>query len=111
MQKLGAVVCALIIGCGGGSKKPTTTTTANNNPAPTPSPAAEPSAPTPEAKPAPAAPKSLYERLGKTDAITAVVNEFVARTTQNELIKDRFFNVDADNLKKLLVEFVCLATG
>src|SRR5439155_11565322 len=55
--------------------------------------------------------KSLYERLGGTPAITAVVDEFVARDVADPRINNRFFNVDADNLKKLLVQFVCMATG
>jgi hemoglobin len=62
--------------------------------------------PAPEAKA-----KSLYDRLGGKDAITAVVEEFVGRTTTDPRIKFRFFNVDATNLKKQLVDFVCLATG
>lgn len=60
---------------------------------------------------APAAPKSLYDRLGGLPAITAVVDEFVNRTTTDPRIKDRFFNTDAVNLKRLLTEFVCMATG
>ena len=59
--------------------------------------------PAPAPAPAPAE-KSLYERLGGKPAIEAVVNEFVTRTTTDPRIKERFFNVDADNLKKLLVE-------
>jgi hemoglobin len=77
-----------------------------------------PSAPAPETpapkeppRPEPAAPRSLFDRLGGQPAITAVVGEFVARTTTDPRIKERFFNTDADNLKRLLVEFVCQATG
>jgi hemoglobin len=72
-----------------------------------------PEAPAPKAtpKPEPAAPKSLFDRLGGEPAITAVVTEFVGRTTTDPRIKERFFNTDADNLKRLLVEFVCQATG
>jgi hemoglobin len=110
MNKLGALACVLFLGCGGGSKKPTTTPTAGNETAPAATPAAEPMPPAPEpAKPAPA--KSLYERLGKKEAITAVVHEFVVRTTSDESIKDRFFNVDGARLETLLVEFVCKAAG
>lgn len=98
-------VVALLAACGGSSKKP--------EPAPAPvvtpdvaaTPTAEP------AKPAPAAPKSLFDRLGGLPAITLVVEEFVTRSTTDDRIKERFFNTDATNLKKLLVEFVCLATG
>lgn len=66
--------------------------------------------PTPTTKPA-AGTKSLYDRLGGEPAITAVVEEFVAKTTTDPRIKERFFNVDATNLKKLLVQFVCVAAG
>jgi hemoglobin len=59
----------------------------------------------------PAAPASLYVRLGGLDAITAVVDDFVGRTTTDPRIKDRFFNTDAVHLKKMLVEMVCMATG
>ena len=44
-------------------------------------------------------------------AITAVVDEFVARTPTDKRIKERFFNVDAVAPQELLVEFVCIATG
>src|SRR5262249_45705387 len=74
-------------------------------------PAAETPAPKATPKPEPVAPKSLFDRLGGEPAITAVVAEFVGRTTSDARIKERFFNTDADNLKRLLVEFVCQATG
>lgn len=111
MRIQGLLACALIVGCGGSPKKAAT-------PTPTPTPTGE--APTPEPavgeKPAPmpapeAKAKSLYDRLGGKDAITAVVEEFVARTTTDARIKFRFINVDATNLKKQLVDFVCVATG
>jgi hemoglobin len=109
MKIHGLLACALVAGCG--SKKPT--------PAPTPMPTPDTTAtaPTPEnavsekPTPMPEKPKSLYDRLGGLPAITAVVDEFVARTTSDPRIKERFFNTDADNLKKLLVQFVCMATG
>ena len=65
----------------------------------------------PEPPPPPPAPRSLYERLGGLDAITAVTSEFVNRSTTDKRIKERFFNTDATNLKRLLAEFVCGATG
>jgi hemoglobin len=75
----------------------------------------EPPAPT---APAPAAggdaapgKKVLFERLGGKPAIEAVVEEFVGRTTTDPRIKHRFHNTDAAELKRLLVEFVCVATG
>jgi hemoglobin len=113
MKKPGALACVLIIGCGGGSKKPTPTPpTGGGGPdtsSPTPKPASEPSTTKPSEAPSKA--KSLYDRLGGKPAVEAVVAEFVARTTTDDRIKDRFFNVDADNLKKLLAEFVCSAGG
>jgi hemoglobin len=109
MNKLAALACVLLIGCGGGSKKTTTTPPPTGDSSPTPTPASEPSAP--KSEPAPAKGKSLYDRLGGKPAVEAVVAEFVGRTTSDDRIKDRFFNVDADNLKKLLVEFVCMAGG
>jgi hemoglobin len=95
-----------ILGCGGGSKKPA----APKPPDEGETAKAEPAPATPEAA-ASAAPKSLFDRLGGLPAITAVVDEFVNRTTTDPRIKERFFNTDAVNLKKLLTEFVCVATG
>ena len=57
------------------------------------------------------APRSLFDRLGGQPAITAVVEEFVTRTTTDPRIKYRFFNTDAVQLKRLLTEFVGQATG
>jgi hemoglobin len=110
---LGIIVVAVLAGCGGSKPKQTpppppggggdnTQTTGGTD-------AAAP-APTPD-KPAQASGKSLYDRLGGLPAITAVVDEFVNRTTADPRIKDRFFNTDPVNLKKLLTEFVCMATG
>jgi hemoglobin len=53
----------------------------------------------------------LYDRLGKQDAITAVVNEFVANVVADDRIKDFFKNADGAHLKKMLVEQICFATG
>jgi hemoglobin len=63
--------------------------------------------------PAPAAEdkRNLYERLGGQPAITAVVEEFVTRNVNDPRVKLRFINTDAVELKRLLVEFVCAATG
>src|SRR3954470_23224813 len=108
MTSLRVLAVALLAACGGSSKKP------EPAPAPAPSPSPPPMAggdTTPAPAPAPAAPKSLYDRLGGLPAITAVVDEFVNRTTTDPRIQDRFFNTDAVNLKKLLTEFVCVATG
>jgi hemoglobin len=106
-------ICLLLIGCGSKQPAPANPQSADNDPAPAP--AAEPASPT-AAEPAPApspaaADKPLFERLGGLPAITAVVEEFVARTTTDPRIKQRFFNTDAAQLKRLLVEFVASASG
>jgi hemoglobin len=54
---------------------------------------------------------SLYERLGGLDAITAVVDSFVARCAGDERINAKFARTDVPRLKKMLVDQVCEATG
>lgn len=63
-----------------------------------------------EEKKAPAA-KSLYDRLGGKDAITAVVKEFLANVVADKRINSFFKNADAAKLQGLLVDQVCEATG
>lgn len=115
MKVLGALLCVLLIGCGGGNKPTTgpgptgggggdTTTTDTTNTTDT-------TTTTDTTATQPATPKSLYDRLGGLPAIEAVVKEFVGRTTTDPRIKDRFFNTDGAELTKLLIEFVCMATG
>jgi hemoglobin len=103
-------ICLWLVACGSNKAAPT-----NPPPVAAAETAAEPAAPPPTAEPAPApapaADKNLFERLGGTPAITAVVEEFVTRTTSDPRIKQRFFNTDATQLKKLLVEFVASASG
>jgi hemoglobin len=55
--------------------------------------------------------KSLYERLGGTPAITAVVDNFVGRVGKDQRINARFANTDLVHLKAMLVEQLCQATG
>lgn len=111
MRTSGVLLSVLLLGCGGGSKPaPKTAATAPADAAPSPASAPAPAGTGPATTKTPAA-KSLYDRLGGLPAITAVVDEFVNRTTTDARIKDRFFNTDATNLKKLLTEFVCMATG
>lgn len=109
MRTSGVLVSVFLLGCGSSPKPAPKTVATSGSDAGTASGSATSPTPTPGAKPAPA--KSLYDRLGGLPAITAVVDEFVTRTTTDARIKDRFFNTDAVNLKKLLTEFVCLATG
>jgi hemoglobin len=59
----------------------------------------------------PAGEKSLYDRLGKRDAIAAVVDEFIANVKADNRINAMFANADGEKLKKNLVDQICLATG
>jgi hemoglobin len=54
---------------------------------------------------------SLYDRLGKKDAITAVVKDFVGRVAKDDRINKFFLNTDIPNLEAKLVEQICAATG
>ena len=54
---------------------------------------------------------SLYERLGGLDAITAVVDSFVARCAEDGRINGKFVRTDVPRLRKMLVDQVCEATG
>ena len=53
---------------------------------------------------------SLYDRLGGLDAITAVVDSFVARCAGDDRINSKFERTDIPRLKKMLVDQVCEAT-
>ncbi len=53
----------------------------------------------------------LYSRLGGQDAITAVVDDFLARVSKDERINGRFSNADIPHLRGMLIEFFCEATG
>jgi hemoglobin len=76
----------------------------------TPPPAPAVAAPVPPPAPSPPA-GPLFERLGGKPAITAVVDEFVARVAADKRINLRFINTDIPQLKVFLVDFVCVATG
>jgi len=53
---------------------------------------------------------TLYDRLGKKDAITAVVKDFVEeRVAKDDRIKLFFANTDIPNLEAKLVEQICQA--
>jgi len=54
---------------------------------------------------------TLYERLGGLDAITAVVDSFVARCAGDDRINAKFGQTDVPRLKKMLVDQVCETTG
>ena len=55
--------------------------------------------------------KSLYDRLGGTPAITAVVDDFVGNVAADSRINGFFARTDIPRLKKLLVEQICAASG
>jgi hemoglobin len=78
----------LMMACGGGNKGGDTTGTGGTG-----------------------AEKSLYDRLGGKDAITAVVDKFVGIVVADDRINGFFKNADAANLKKQLVDQICAATG
>ena len=54
---------------------------------------------------------SLYQRLGGLEAITSVVDSFVARCADDDRINRKFERSDIPRLKKMLVDQVCEATG
>jgi hemoglobin len=87
IRQIGFVlVLGLAVACGGGQKKEETTTAEVSD-------------------------KSLYDRLGGKDAITAVVDDFVNTAATDDRIKDFFKNSDAKDLKAKLVDQVCEVTG
>jgi hemoglobin len=55
--------------------------------------------------------KSLYDRLGGIDPITAVVDEFVNRLVADPRVKGRFASTDVKRFKMLNTELVCQSTG
>jgi hemoglobin len=55
--------------------------------------------------------RSLYDRLGGKNAITAVVDDFVARCAADVRINGKFARTDVPRLKAMLVDQVCEATG
>ena len=55
--------------------------------------------------------KSLYDRLGGKEAITAVVDDFVARVAADTRINGFFANTDIPRLKQCLVDQICEASG
>jgi len=56
-------------------------------------------------------PASLYQRLGEKPAITAVVDDFVARVAADTRINARFANANIPRLKMNLVDQICAASG
>jgi len=58
-----------------------------------------------------AAQKSLYERLGGKDAISAVIDDFVARVAADSRVNQKFAKSDVERVKFHLKEQVCAVTG
>jgi len=54
---------------------------------------------------------SLYHRLGGSEAIAAVVDDFVARCAADARINGKFARTDIPRLKRMLVDQVIAATG
>jgi hemoglobin len=54
---------------------------------------------------------SLYDRLGGKDAITVVIDDFVANVAADKRINARFAKTNIPHLKQMLVDQVCQATG
>jgi hemoglobin len=59
----------------------------------------------------PAADASLYQRLGGKEAITAVVDDFVANVSADERINSQFAHTNIPRFKQKLVEQLCAGTG
>ena len=55
--------------------------------------------------------QSLYDRLGGKPAITAVVDDFVARVAADNRINGKFANANIPRLKTMLVAQICQASG
>lgn len=87
---LASVTAMALAACGGGKKDNTTTTGSGTT--------------TTETKP-------LYDRLGGKDAITAVVDDFVANVAADARINSFLANSDIPHLKQMLVEQICEASG
>jgi hemoglobin len=55
--------------------------------------------------------RTLYERLGGVDAITAVVESFRDTVAADDKINLKFARTDLARLRKMLIDQVCEATG
>ena len=54
---------------------------------------------------------ALYRELGGTEGITLVVDMFLQRLNADARINTLFRNVDHDDLRRLVIEQLCAATG
>ena len=55
--------------------------------------------------------KSLYDRLGALDRISALVDSWVARVAGDDRVNQKFVRTDIPRLKKEVVDLLCQATG
>jgi hemoglobin len=55
--------------------------------------------------------KPLYDRLGGKPAITAVVDDFIGNVAGDARINRRFADANIPQLKSMLVDQICQATG
>jgi hemoglobin len=55
--------------------------------------------------------RSLYDRIGGTDGITGVVDDFLANVAADARINAMFANADLKNLRTKLIEQICEASG
>jgi hemoglobin len=55
--------------------------------------------------------RSLYDRLGRGDAINAITESWVARVGGDDRANGKFARTDIARLKKELVDQLCEATG
>jgi hemoglobin len=81
-----AFVALALIGCAAAPEKPATSAVA-------------------------ASPKTLYAELGGMEAITKVVDMFFARLNADARINTLFAKVDHNDLRRLVIEQICEATG
>lgn len=88
MFVVAAFAALALVACGGGKKEDTTATGGGAT-----------------------ADKPLYDRLGGKDAITAVVDDFVANVAADARINTFFANADIPRLKTMLVDQICEASG
>jgi hemoglobin len=55
--------------------------------------------------------QSLYQRLGGSPAVVAVIDDFVGRCAGDARINQKFARTDVPRLKQMLVDQVTAATG
>ncbi len=108
MKKL-ALLATVLIACGGGGDKKKSTGPGGGDATTTMTDGKDGAGPAD--KGGAASNKPLYERLGGQKAVQAVVDDFIGNLAADARINLRFFNTDIPKLNKLLVEFVCMATG